>query len=220
MIPAPGEGIAVETRPLTRRDEQRAQTRRDLLDAAARVFAERGYHTTSVDQVAEAAGFTKGAVYSNFTSKEELFLELLDRQIDQAVGVLEQVLEDTPPEERARAFGEQQASIAVLDRNWFLLDTEFLLYAARNEHIRERVAERQRRTRQRIADIVQRHLDDLGITDPPVSATDVARIVTATADGLTQASLIQHGEEEDAPRLLSALIELLTLAATAHREGT
>ena len=207
------------TRLPTRRDEQRARTRRELLDAAARVFAERGYHVTSVDQVAEAAGFTKGAVYSNFTSKEELFLALLDRQIDQAVGVLEHILQDTPPEDRARAFGEQQSSIAVLDRNWYLLETEFLLYAARNEHIRERVAERQRDTRARIASIVERHLDDLGISDPPVSPTDVARIVTAAADGLTQAGLVQRDEERDAGRLLATLIELLTQAALAHRDA-
>ena len=85
-------GAAVSTTRPNRREEQRAQTRLDLLDAAARVFAERGYHGASVDLVAEAAGYTKGAVYSNFDSKEDLFLELLDRRIDTTITAMETLL--------------------------------------------------------------------------------------------------------------------------------
>ena len=56
------------------RNERKAQTRAELIDAAARVFARRGYHGTTVDDVAEEAGFTKGAFYSNFESKEDVFV--------------------------------------------------------------------------------------------------------------------------------------------------
>src|SRR2546430_12879072 len=59
------------------RNERKAQTRAELIDAAARVFARRGYHGTTVDDVAEEAGFTKGAFYSNFESKEDVFVELV-----------------------------------------------------------------------------------------------------------------------------------------------
>ncbi|HZD71914.1 MAG TPA: helix-turn-helix domain-containing protein, partial [Actinomycetes bacterium] len=48
--------------------------------AARRVFARRGYHDASVEEVAEEAGFSKGAVYSNFTSKEDLFVTLLEQR--------------------------------------------------------------------------------------------------------------------------------------------
>ena len=63
--------------PLTP-ERRRQQTRDYLLQAAAQVFAERGFHGASLDEVAAAAGFTKGAVYSNFKNKEDLFLALLE----------------------------------------------------------------------------------------------------------------------------------------------
>ncbi|HMN30494.1 MAG TPA: helix-turn-helix domain-containing protein, partial [Caldilineaceae bacterium] len=65
--------------PRLTRPQRQQQTRERLLDAAVEVFSRRGYHAASVEEISEAAGFSKGAVYSNFASKEELFLALLDR---------------------------------------------------------------------------------------------------------------------------------------------
>jgi AcrR family transcriptional regulator len=192
-----------------RRDEQRARTRSELLDAAARVFGARGFHAASVDQVAEAAGYTKGAVYSNFASKEELFLELLDRHLDEAIGALEQLVFDVAPEDRAERFVAQQDRMSVLDRGWFLLEAEFLLYAARNEQVRDRVATRQRRTHDRITALTRRHLDDLGVGEDLLPAADAARILMATAGGLTQAALADERVAEDAARLLAQTMEAL-----------
>lgn len=196
-------------RPRTRRDEQRERTRQELIDAAAVVFAKHGYHGASVDQVAEAAGYTKGAVYSNFRSKEQLFLELLDRQLDRSVELLERVVDEVAPADRAAAFARQAAALPILEGEWFLLEAEFLLYAARNEDasVRERVAARQQRTRARITDLVQRHLDDLG-TGSSVVAEDLARLLMATADGLTQAALVDESAR-DGGRVFATLIELL-----------
>jgi AcrR family transcriptional regulator len=201
-----------------RRDEQRARTRSELLDAAARVFGARGFHAASVDQVAEAAGYTKGAVYSNFASKEELFLELLDRHLDEAIGALEQLVFDVAPEDRAERFVAQQDRMSVLDRGWFLLEAEFLLYAARNEQVRDRVAARQRRTHDRITALTRRHLDDLGVGEDLLPAADAARILMATAGGLTQAALADEGVAEDAARLLAQTMEALVRDALS-REG-
>jgi AcrR family transcriptional regulator len=194
---------------LGRRDEQRARTRADLLDAAARVFAAQGFHAASVDQVAEAAGYTKGAVYSNFSSKEELFLELLERHLDQAINVIEQLVFEVEPAQRAGLFAEHHDRITVLDREWFLLEAEFLLYAARNEQVRERVATRQRRTHERITSLARRHLDDLGIPEEILPAADAARILMATADGLTQAALADEEVAVDGGRLLALTVEAI-----------
>ena len=60
--------------------ERREETREQILAAAAAVFAKRGFHATSLEAIAEEAGFSRGAVYYNFADKEELFLELLDRR--------------------------------------------------------------------------------------------------------------------------------------------
>ena len=85
--------------PLTP-ERRRQQTRDHLLRAAAQVFAERGYHGASLDEVAAAAGFTKGAVYSNFKNKEDLFLALLESHYDCELAAVRATLEgaDDPPE--------------------------------------------------------------------------------------------------------------------------
>lgn len=199
----------------TRRDEQRARTRQELLDAATVVFARNGYHATSVDEVAEAAGYTKGAVYSNFASKEELFLELLDRRIDRTVEALENVLLSSDPEQRPQLLGEMRDSMGLVDHEWFLLQTEFMLYAARNAEVRDRVADRQRRTRERITELVRATLEEMGITRPRVPAEDLAQLMMATASGLTHAGMVDDRIAGDAGRLLTRQAELLLEAISA-----
>ena len=129
--------------PRRTREEQRAQTRADLLDAAAEVFARNGYHGTSVDMVAEAAGYTKGAVYSNFESKEELFLALLEARLEDSLNSMQDVMDSAAPEDRPEAFGSRRGEISQWEPQWFMLEAEFELYAARNPEVRDRVAERQ-----------------------------------------------------------------------------
>ena len=67
------------------RAEQQQRTREEVLAAADRLFVERGFHATSVDQIAQAAGYTKGAVYSNFAAKEDLFFAVYERRMERAV---------------------------------------------------------------------------------------------------------------------------------------
>ena len=67
--------------PISRRDRQR-QTREAIVFAARAAFAEAGYHGARLDRIARAAGFSKGAVYSNFAGKAELFLAVLDKDIE------------------------------------------------------------------------------------------------------------------------------------------
>ena len=76
---------------LTRAD-RRARTREELVDAADRLFTTNGFHATSVDAVADAAGYTKGAVYSNFASKEDLFFAVYERRVDRRVEEMEATL--------------------------------------------------------------------------------------------------------------------------------
>src|SRR5438876_3817962 len=74
-----------------RRGERRLQTRARLLAAAERVFARRGYYAATLDEIAAEAGFTKGALYYNFASKEELFLALLDQHIESRIALLHEL---------------------------------------------------------------------------------------------------------------------------------
>lgn len=196
------------------RQERRERTRAKLLEAAATVFAAHGYHGTSVDMVAEAAGYTKGAVYSNFESKEDLFLALLDTHLDAAVAIVAEIVEATDPAERAAAVGARRSEMAVYERDWFLLETEFVLYAARNDRARELMAARQRRTHERIAVLVRRHLDDLG-ADPAVDSDDLAVLLSAAGDGLAIASLTR--DDLEASRLMTVLLQLVERATTGDQ---
>jgi AcrR family transcriptional regulator len=112
------------------REESKQQTKRQIADAARSLFAEQGYRRTSLDQIAETAGYTKGAVYSNWESKEALFLELLDEQ------AAEQSLE---------------ASTDLTPTRWALATLEFFLEAIDNETLRASLAQRYQTIRTQVA---------------------------------------------------------------------
>ncbi len=120
--------------PLTA-DRRRQQTRHYLLQAAAQVFAEHGFHGASLDEVAAAAGFTKGAVYSNFKNKEDLFLALIEANYARELGALRETLDgsDIAPADRLSDFvGLIRNEFEQVPANWNALYLEFVLYAMRN----------------------------------------------------------------------------------------
>src|SRR3712207_4566751 len=110
------------------RRQPRAQTREELLDAAAGVFAARGFHGASVEAVADAAGYSTGALYSNFAGKEELFLSLYEERIQRRRHELREAAARSGPAAAAAAVDESLRR----DRDFFLLYFEFALHAARN----------------------------------------------------------------------------------------
>lgn len=204
-----------EQAPETIRDP-RQRTRDDLLEAATQVFAERGYHGTSVEEVAEAAGYTKGAVYSNFSSKEELFLALLDRHSDEASATFEALVETTPPADRPEAVGRGYADVEVFSRSWFLLELEFLLYAARNPRVQPRIKRRARETSAWITGMVERHLEEIGAEADDETAADLAGALEALAHGLMLTGL-RDPDRTDPSRLFTQAVEWLTRAAADGR---
>ena len=103
--------------------EKREQTREEILAAASRVFADRGFHAASLDAIAEEAGFSRGAVYYNFGDKEELFLELLDRRCAERAQDLEEVFsggsDDIDATSRQARLASQHAFDAMTgDSEW------------------------------------------------------------------------------------------------------
>ena len=112
---------------LTRADRQ-AQTRDELIGAAERLFTRNGFHATSVDAVADAAGYTKGAVYSNFESKEDLFFAVYERRVDRRVEEMERTLLSGET-----AYAGMERLIADLegrhDQGWLAAFFEFALYS-------------------------------------------------------------------------------------------
>lgn len=188
------------------RDEQRRETREKLLAAAERVFAGRGYHGASVAEIADAAGYTIGALYSNFSSKEALFLALLDRrQADQGEALAASRADIDP--------GPAVASVAApIDPEawtWGLLSLEFYLFAMREPRLRPELAGRYRTMRAELGNALM-PADD-GLTG--WSRSDLATAAMALSTGLgIQASL---DPEAVPPDLFARAVERLTASPRA-----
>jgi len=171
--------------PLTP-ERRRQMTREHLLRAAAQVFAEQGFHGTSLDEVAAAAGFSKGAVYSNFRNKEDLFLALLGWIYAQLIDAVKETIEssEAPSGSRLTDF------VDLLRRQdfeagaaWSVLYEEFHLYALRNPAAREKLAELDRQDIDAVATVIEHERDSQGL-EPLQSATNSARIVVALMRGV------------------------------------
>ena len=193
---------------LTRAQSQ-AQTRRRLIDAAATVFARRGFHGASIDEVAEEAEFSKGAVYSNFDSKDELFLAVLEDRLHSQANFLGHL------SERARATPGEDLSALLPpldgpDEVWCLLECEFWLYALRNPAINERVAALYRRYRAELAPIAAPYAND------DLSPGDVVSAAIALYYGLTLQWHADPGVIQ--PDLVARVLRALERAA-APKEG-
>jgi AcrR family transcriptional regulator len=168
-------------------EKRRAMTRAHLLAAAAEVFAERGYSAATLDQIADAAGFSKGAVYSNFASKDDLFLALIQEQSESMVREYAQLDEadDSDPASRIAALADVYLRRdADLTQAW-ALNAEFDLWALRNPEVQRRLVEGSRAVRDLVTDLVQRHFDERRI-EPPLPPAEIASLYIAIFQGLWQ----------------------------------
>jgi AcrR family transcriptional regulator len=182
------EAGSVERKRLSR-GESRRLTRERLLDAAADAFAVRGYHGASLEEIAEAAGFSRGAVYSNFTGKEDLFLALLDRRLEGQAEAWWAMLGADEPDHTFERELER-------NRGWHLAEAEFLLHVARDERVREALAERYRRTRDDLAAFLERRYAERGEA-PPLPIGQLARLVSALGTGLAVEIYANPGSAAD-----------------------
>src|SRR5262245_46399036 len=152
--------------PLTP-ERRRAQTRRHLLDAAAVVFARKGFHGATIDEVAETAGFTKGAVYSNFENKEDLFFAMVDDRVERQFSIVSEVLA-TGPHDRTTQLPHMRelfrSGAIFADDDWELLHLEFVLYAKRNPAAAEKLAHRAAREREFVAQLIEEEHANFGLT--------------------------------------------------------
>jgi AcrR family transcriptional regulator len=170
--------------PLTP-ERRRAMTRRHLLDAAAIVFARKGFHGATLDEVAATAGFSKGAVYSNFKSKDDLFLELLDDRINRQFAVVSEVLE-TGSHDRAEQFPrirEIFRSDMFWGEDFITLWLEFVLYARRNPEAQAKLAASVQRSRAQVQALIEHEYAIIG-GSPTYPTADLAEISLALFNGL------------------------------------
>jgi AcrR family transcriptional regulator len=204
--------------------ERRDETRDQLIAAAARVFSRRGFHGTSLEAIAEEAGFSRGAVYYNFVDKEELFLELLDRRCAERAQDLREVfaeVDDGDVDATARQAGvaAQHALDAMTgDPEWRALYLEFLAHAARDQAFRRRFGRRTQEMRSALEEVVVQR------TGPFADALDMepeqlAVVIDALGTGLW-ASHMLHGARAVPPDLFSKALALVVEGIAARAQTT
>ncbi len=182
------------------RKEMQAQTRRKLLEAAERVFLRRGLQGSSVEEIAAEAGYTRGAFYSNFQGKEELFVELLHKRVYARYAQLAKESEAQPGTPRERLlWGAQQLRDVQEDEqgSWlFRLWLECLTQAAREEGFRELAATFWSGNRALVARQIGATFKELG-SEAPLPADQFATAMIALDVGLA----VQHLVDPDAVSL-------------------
>jgi AcrR family transcriptional regulator len=171
---------------------RRSNTRARLLEGALDVFAERGFHGASVEDICDRAGFTRGAFYSNFGSKDELALALFQATTDR---LLEQIAALMP--ELANQPGTLlDAVLGLLDeaapdqRQWHLISTEFTLHALRNPEAARALNEQRAMFRTQLTQLVEEIGQTGGLTFN-VPAEQFVRMVIALHEGARSQSLLE-----------------------------
>jgi AcrR family transcriptional regulator len=180
------------------REERRAETRERLLDAAAVVFNRLGYHAATLEAVADAAGYTKGAVYSNFATKQDLFLALVERDSEARVGATEAALGAVSFEQAIALAPDALRRQAAADEVRDVLSIEFWLAAMRDPALRERLAIANREALARYGKVMDERVRRAGI-EPGFTGSQLAQLANAFTSGLLlQYYLDPEGTDLDA----------------------
>jgi AcrR family transcriptional regulator len=200
------------------RSARKAQTRARLLEAAARVYARQGFNGATLDEVAAEAGFTKGAVYGHFGSKENLLLALMEEHL--ARQVLEQIAlfdRDRLTWERPLAGSARWMQELQEDPAPFRLFIELWSYAQRDERLRARLAEGLQGLRETFARFAMASASDAGLDPPQRSAEQFANVMLALGLGLPILKLI---DPENVPAsLLGAVLSVLIRSTESSGEA-
>lgn len=183
----------------------RGEVRDRILDAASKVFAAEGFAGATIDAIGQAAGFTKGAVYSNFGSKDELFLALLDREFELRGEQIATALES----EDDTAAAAQALSRSVLDSvhghaDYYVLFVEYWLRAVRDPELRERLIARRRAA---AADQADNFVEAAATVTSGRQLTDLAQLVVTINLGIAMEEVLRPGTID--PDLLAQLITAL-----------
>lgn len=205
-----------------RQAEKREETRRNVLRAAHAVFGQRGYHDATLREIADAAGVSKGAVYYNFATKEELFLGLLQARMEERLAAIRaaQAAHDPASDPIGRAAGDYIDNIRR-NQEWVALFLEFLARAARDDRFAAEIAARFRTFWAELADLLERGADAQGLRLPlppeqlaiaidvlaigfmipqVIGADEVPEDLLAKAIGYMLSGVAQAARDDGAPR--------------------
>jgi AcrR family transcriptional regulator len=200
------------------REQSRAHTRDRLLTAARGVFARSGFHGASVEEIASEAGFSTGALYSNFDGKEDLFLALMEREIDEhAREIAEAVRAQASIAERATGGARRWMTMIDREPELLLLFMEFWAYGVRDPHVRPKVAQRFAQMRSVLTQLIADGVRDFQL-ELALPAEQLAIAIDALADGIARQKLADPGAVPD--ELMGTVLALLFAAVTRPARGS
>ncbi|WP_454860528.1 TetR/AcrR family transcriptional regulator [Promicromonospora soli] len=221
-----GSGSSVERALATALTPRRERTRERLLDAAFTVFAHHGIRGASIEAVCEAAGFTRGAFYSNFSSKEELFLALAERAMRRQLASLESIGDELELDFVHDGVVDYEAirtvlSVVITDpgdaRQWALMRAELELLAMRDPAVGRPFLAQEEKLRAELGAAIRRILDSCGLRFTVDERTAVD-LLLGVYESSARAAVVANPTPEDgdaAPdtAVLSRLIKLLMTPA-------
>ncbi len=200
----------MQTARLTR-EQSRANTRERLLRAARSVFARSGFHGASVEEIASEAGFSTGALYSNFSGKEDLFLALMEREIDEhAREIADAVRARASIAERATGGARQWMTMIEREPEVLLLFMEFWAYGVRDARMRPMVAAQFARMRELLTTLIADGVRDFDL-ELDIPAEQLAVAIDALADGIARQKLADPDAVPD--ELMGRVLSLLLAGA-------
>jgi AcrR family transcriptional regulator len=197
------------------RAEQQQRTREEIVAAADRLFVEQGFHATSVDQIATAAGYTKGAVYSNFDAKEDVFFAVYEQRMERGLAELRRTLAAAgDAAEWIRSIIVDTSRRRGRDDRWLSTFFEFWAHVIRRPALRERFATIHARLEEPFVAALERHAEEHG-TDLAIDARQVHLAMTSMSLGLTLERLIRPDvvEADLGPRIARLVLDELVRGA-------
>jgi AcrR family transcriptional regulator len=196
---------------ISRHQEKTDITRSRFLHAAEKIFARDGFEAAKLEEIAADAGYTRGAFYANFDTKEDLFLALLEREITSRITNLRQhVANYHSPSDKLSALRDFWMDMC-LDRRWSLLALEFKLFAVRHPEVKTRLIAMHRRLVSSGVEMLQQIMDGLRRT-LPASAHAVGIAFFVLSSGLTMEHMLDRTvmSEETVRKLLSTFFDAMT----------
>jgi AcrR family transcriptional regulator len=202
------------------REEKKAATRERLLDAAVEVFAENGFGRSTVEQICERGGYTRGAFYSNFASLDEMFFAMWEErssamlaQIRLAADSSSIDLSGLTPAEKLRAGTELVLGVVPVDDQWYRINAEFTAHALRNPSLKKALAAREDTILATIVPILEKALHRLGrrvVGDP--------RVLGPALVALHNGPSVQCHNADDDASARELRLELFTHVVAAYTE--
>jgi AcrR family transcriptional regulator len=194
------------------REQSRANTRERLMRAARSVFARSGFHGASVEEIASQAGFSTGALYSNFDGKEDLFLAMMEHEIDEhAREISDAVRARASVAERATGGARRWMTMIEREPEVLLLFMEFWAYGVRDAQVRPKVAARFAQIRELLTRLIADGVREFDL-ELDLPAEQLAVAIDALADGIARQKLADPDAVPD--ELMGRVLSLLFAAAT------